>query len=51
MDGGQMMGYCVIVGGADINNYGFIRENLSAKLSKTQFTKCECTEKKADHID
>ena len=30
MDGEQMMGRCVIVGGADINNYEFIREKLCA---------------------
>ena len=30
MDGEQMMGRCVIVGGADINNYKFIREHLCA---------------------
>ena len=28
MDGEQMMGRCVVVGGADISNYGFIREQL-----------------------
>ena len=30
MDGEQMMGRCVIVGGADIGNYSFIREQLCA---------------------
>ena len=28
MDWEKMMGRCVIVGGADINNYGFIRGKL-----------------------
>ena len=31
-----MMGRCVIVGGANINNYDFIREKLSADGGKTQ---------------
>ena len=30
MDGEKMIRRCVIVGGADINNYDFIRENLCA---------------------
>lgn len=30
MDGEQMMGRCVIVGGAEINNYQYIREKLRA---------------------